>query len=157
MSEPTNPAGSSPVERPVRPGSEARWYCLDRDGVAMLCKDEADARAQVLENDGCWPKRAPHRAALLGDVAALAAEIARLRKRVFELETDPQGGDVIPLAQPRDGDLRRQAERCIVAWTVVRGGVWDPNGLMDEHMDALRKALRPNVRGNRLAPEQEQR
>ena len=85
MSEPTNPAGSSPVERPVRPGSEARWYCLDRDGVAMLCKDEADARAQVLENDDCWPKRAPHRAALLGDVAALAAEIARLRERVFDM------------------------------------------------------------------------
>lgn len=74
-----------------------------------------------------------------------AAEIARLRERVFELETDPHGGDVIPLAQPRDGDLRRQAERCITAWTVVRNGVWDPNGLMDEHMAALRKALGPNT------------
>ena len=50
--------------------SAARWYCLDRDGVAMLCKDEADARAQVIENDACWPGRAPHRAVLLGDVAA---------------------------------------------------------------------------------------
>lgn len=80
-----------------------------------------------------------------------AAEIQRLRERVFELETDPHGGDVIPLAQPRDGELRRQAERCITAWTVVRGGVWDPNGLMDEHMTALRKALGPNVAGNRLA------
>lgn len=40
---------------------------------------------------------------------------------------------------------RRSAERCVTAWTVVRGGVWDPNGLMDEHMAALRKALRPNV------------
>lgn len=75
-----------------------------------------------------------------------AAEIERLRERVFELETDRHGGDVIPLAQPREGDLRRQAERCITAWTVVRGGVWDPNGLMDEHMDALRKALGPNAR-----------
>lgn len=74
-----------------------------------------------------------------------AGEIARLRERVFELEADPEGGDVIPLARPRDGDLRRQAERCITAWTVVRGGVWDPNGLMDEHMTALRKALGPNV------------
>ena len=74
-----------------------------------------------------------------------ATEIHRLRERVFELETDPKGGDVIPLAQPREGDLRRQAERCIVAWTVVRSGVWDPNGLMDEHMAALRKALGPNA------------
>lgn len=55
--------------------SEARWYCLDRDGVAMLCKDEADAQAQVIENDDCWPQRAPHRAVLLGDVS----EVERLR------------------------------------------------------------------------------
>jgi len=76
-----------------------------------------------------------------------AAEIYRLRERVFELETDHQGGNVIPLAQPRTGDLRRAAERCITAWTVVRGGVWDPNGLMDEHVYALRKALGPNATG----------
>lgn len=63
-------AGASPVDRTVRPAAEARWYCLDRDGVAMLCKDEADARAQVIESDDLWPARAPHRAALLGDVAA---------------------------------------------------------------------------------------
>jgi len=48
----------------------ARWYCLDRDGVAMLCKDEADARTQAAESDDCWPGRAPHRAVLLGEVNA---------------------------------------------------------------------------------------
>lgn len=80
-----------------------------------------------------------------------AGEIERLRERVFELETDPKGGDLIPLAEPRCGDLRRSAERCITAWTVVRGGVWDPNGLMDEHMAALRKALGPNVGAKRAA------
>ncbi len=53
------------------------------------------------------------------------------------------------LAENRN--LRRQAERCIVAWNVVRGGVWEPTGLMDEHMAALRKVLGPNVAGNRLA------
>jgi len=47
------------------------------------------------------------------------------------------------LAENRN--LRRQAERCIMAWNVVRGGVWDPNGLMDEHVAALRKVLGPNV------------
>ena len=41
---------------------------------------------------------------------------------------------------------RRAAQRCVTAGTVVRGGVWDPNGLMDEHVDALRKALGPNAR-----------
>jgi len=79
----TKPAPSEPVagpvQRPVRPAAEARWYCLDRDGVAMLCKDEEDARAQVIENDACWPGRAPHRAVLLGDVAA---ERERLIKAV---------------------------------------------------------------------------
>ena len=80
-----------------------------------------------------------------------AGEIERLRERVFELQADPKSGDVIPLAEPRCGDLRRSAERCITAWTVVRGGVWDPNGLMDEHMAALRKALGPNVGANRTA------
>ena len=44
---------------------------------------------------------------------------------------------------------RRAAERCVTAWNVVRGGVWDPNGLMDEHVEALRKALRPNVEAKR--------
>ena len=70
----TTPAPSEPVAGPVQRklghATEARWYCLDRDGVAMLCKDEADARAQAVENDDCWPGRAPHRAVLLGDVAA---------------------------------------------------------------------------------------
>ncbi len=60
--------------------SEARWYCLDRDGVAMLCKDEEDARAQAIENDDCWPGRAPHRAVLLGDVSEnYSADAERFR------------------------------------------------------------------------------
>lgn len=91
------------VERPVRPGAEARWYCLDRDGVAMLCKDEADARAQAIENDGCWPGRAPHRAALLGDVGYLL-----------------DGGDLIQLAHPRNEQAMRTAELCLSAWATAR-------------------------------------
>lgn len=68
--------------------SEARWYCLDRDGVAMLCKDEADALAQVIENDDCWPQRAPHRAALL---AAVAAERERPRQVIAYMATSREG------------------------------------------------------------------
>ena len=68
------PAPSEPVAGPVQrklgQAAEARWYCLDREGLAMLCKDEADALAEAAENDKCWPGRAPHRAVLLGDVAA---------------------------------------------------------------------------------------
>lgn len=47
---------------------------------------------------------------------------------------------------------RRSAERCVTAWTVVRGGVWDPNGLMDEHMAALRKALGPRAQDRPSTP-----
>lgn len=96
-------AGASPVDRPVRPAAEARWYCLDRDGVAMLCKDEADARAQVIENDDLWPARAPHRAALL-----------------FDSEYLRDGGDFIPLAQPRNEQAKRTAELCLSAWATAR-------------------------------------
>ena len=107
-----------------------------------------------------------------------AEQIERRRARVFALE-DAQGGDAIPLAEPRTPEAqrtaeiclsewatarmeameaaigalqreahtwwtalagataeseqwRRSAERCVTAWPVVRGGVWDPNGLMDE-------------------------
>ena len=88
-------------------------------------------------------------AQLMKLVQRQAGEIERLRERVFELQADPKSGDLIPLAERRCGDLRRSAERCITAWTVVRGGVWDPNGLMDEHMAALRKALGPNVADKR--------
>ena len=38
----TEPCRRSWLKGPVRPAAEARWYCLDRDGYAMLCKDEAD-------------------------------------------------------------------------------------------------------------------
>lgn len=78
-----------------------------------------------------------------------ASEIDRLRERVFELEADPQGGDVIPLREPRCSELRRAVERALTAWTVARASTFDPNELMNEHMAALRKALGPNEKGKR--------
>ena len=73
--------------------SEARWYCVDRDGVAMLCKDKADAHAQALENDACWPGRAPHRAVLLGEVSPVDAHIPMAR--LIELETAEHERDIL--------------------------------------------------------------
>lgn len=75
------------------PAAEARWYCLDRDGVAMLCKDKADARAQAVENDACWPARAPHRAVLLCEVSAADAHIPM--PRLIELETAEHERDIL--------------------------------------------------------------
>jgi len=71
----------------------ARWYCLDRDGVPMLCKDEADARTQAAENDDCWPGRAPHRAVLLCEVSAADAHIPMAR--LIELETAEHERDIL--------------------------------------------------------------
>jgi hypothetical protein len=48
----------------------ARWYCVSNDGMATLCKDQEDAQASARHCDLAWPKGAPHRAVLLGDVTA---------------------------------------------------------------------------------------
>ena len=66
------PAVGGPVERMVRPGSEARWYCVDAKGMAQLCADEADARWEVADNTKVFPKNAPYGAVQLIDVAAWA-------------------------------------------------------------------------------------
>ena len=59
----------------------ARWYCVNREGMATLCADEADARENVADNDKIWPRHAPHRAVQLVD----AAELATLRAEVQAL------------------------------------------------------------------------
>ena len=87
----------------------------------------------------------------------LHRENARLRRRIMAdaVVSAAAAANVAKLAQSlaeakAEIELwRRTAQRCVTAWTVVRGGVWDPNGLMDEHVDALRKALGPNVAGER--------
>lgn len=73
------------------------------------------------------------------ELERLRAENARLAREAHTWWTALAG------ATAEIEQWRRSAERCVTAWTVVRGGVWDPNGLMDEHMAALRKALGPNV------------
>jgi hypothetical protein len=72
------------------------------------------------------------------ELERLRAENARLAREAHTWWT-ALAGAIAEIEQ-----WRRSAERCVTAWTVVRGGVWDPNGLMDEHMTALRKVLGPN-------------
>lgn len=83
------------------------------------------------------------------ELEQLRAENARLAREAHTWWTALAG------ATAEIEQWRRSAERCVTAWTVVRGGVWDPNGLMDEHMAALRKALGPNVGGEAHAHEQD--
>jgi len=54
----------------LAPPVPARWYCMASNGLATLCANEHDARTMAEECDASWPKNAPHRAVLLGDVSA---------------------------------------------------------------------------------------
>jgi hypothetical protein len=48
-----------------------------------------------------------------------AEQIERLRARVFALE-DAQGGEAIPLAEPRTPEAQRTAEICLSEWATAR-------------------------------------
>lgn len=43
----------------------ARWYCVSREGMATLCVDEEDARANAAHCDQAWRAGGPHRAVVL--------------------------------------------------------------------------------------------
>jgi hypothetical protein len=84
-----------------------RWYCVSRDGLATLCADEQDARMLARHCDETYPKGAPYRAVLLGDVAAGIAEIERLRPALERLLSS---GDVRDAA---DAGALRQARTAL--------------------------------------------
>lgn len=50
--------------------AEARWYAVTKSGLATLCASERDALESAASFDVSYPHSAPHRAVLLGDVAA---------------------------------------------------------------------------------------
>lgn len=59
-----------------------RWYVVDRNGLATVCADEADARRQELQSRALYHRHAPYRAARLVDAVtadALRQENERLR------------------------------------------------------------------------------
>ena len=53
----------------------ARWYMVDKDGMATLCTDREDAEQEAKDADMSWPHTAPHRAVQLVEVGASAAEL----------------------------------------------------------------------------------
>ena len=52
----------------------ARWYMVDKDGMATLCTGREDAEKEAKDANMAWPHRAPHRAVQLVEVGAPAAE-----------------------------------------------------------------------------------
>ena len=69
------PAGACQVQHTVRPGAEARWYCVSREGLATLCVDEADSKLTAANEQRSYPRSGPYRAVVLVE----ADEIDRLR------------------------------------------------------------------------------
>jgi hypothetical protein len=52
---------------------DARWYMIDKDGMATLCTDREDAEKEAKKANMAWPHTAPHRAVQLVEVASVAA------------------------------------------------------------------------------------
>ena len=51
-----------------------RWYMVNRDGMATLCVDQADAEKEAANANLNWPKRlGPHRAVQLAPAGGIAA------------------------------------------------------------------------------------
>ena len=111
---------------------DARWYMVDKDGMATLCTDREDAEQEAKDANMAWPHTAPHRAVQLVEVGTAAAELHRQHARIAELESQLEsigaGGVSGPLmgrpqAMP---DLSALTERGAKAWAGV-----DAQGLRD--------------------------
>ena len=111
------PAVVGQLEFPVRPASEARWYCVGRNGIATLCADQQDAKSVAFESDAQWPREAPHRAVQLVDIAALAAE------------------------RERCAEIGRAAQAVLDRWNSPKWE-WREQGPTADLMEALFKALK---------------
>jgi len=62
------------------------WYMVNKDGVATLCADQADAEQEAKNAQEAWPHMGPHRAVRLvevGDAGFTAADMATAAARGF--------------------------------------------------------------------------
>ncbi len=81
------------------------------------------AAAVAAERERCGRVYGSREVAMSDEIQRLRAEVKALRELWDEAEME---NDSLRVEAPTPA-LRRAAERSIVAWTVVRGGVWDPN------------------------------
>lgn len=47
-----------------------RWYMVNKDGMATLCTDRADAEKEAADAQSVWPHMGPHRAVRLMECMA---------------------------------------------------------------------------------------
>lgn len=104
---------------------DARWYMVDKDGMATLCTDREDAEQEAKDANMAWPYTAPHRAVQLVEVGTAAAELHRQHARIVELEAQLEAigaggvsGPLIGQAQAMP-DLSALTERGAQAWAGV--------------------------------------
>lgn len=45
--------------------TQSRWYMVNKDGMATLCADQADAEKEAADAQAAWPHLGPHRAVQL--------------------------------------------------------------------------------------------
>ena len=53
-----------------------RWYMVNKDGMATLCTDRADAEKEAADAQSVWPHMGPHRAVQLVEASFEAADMA---------------------------------------------------------------------------------
>ena len=61
----------------------ARWYMIDKDGMATLCTDMDDAEQEAKDADMAWPHKAPHRAVQLVEASFDSADMATAAAQGF--------------------------------------------------------------------------
>ena len=62
------------------------WYMVNKDGMAALCADQADAEQEAKNAQEAWPHMGPHRAVRLvevGDAGFTAADMATAAAQGF--------------------------------------------------------------------------
>ena len=52
------------------------WYMVNKDGMATLCTDRADAEKEAADAQRFWPHMGPHRAVRLVEASFDAADMA---------------------------------------------------------------------------------
>lgn len=75
-----------------------RWYMVNRDGMATLCTDRADAEKEAADAQIVWPHMGPHRAVQLVEVGASARGLIDAAQAVIDRWDTPLWKDVEPTA-----------------------------------------------------------
>ena len=60
-----------------------RWYMVNKDGMATLCIDRADAEKEAVDAQSVWPHMGPHRAVQLIEASFEAADMATAAAQWF--------------------------------------------------------------------------